>query len=375
MLASLSDKPIYRHMTAYLDANATEPPREAALAALLDAARLTGNPASVHGPGRAARRALEEARRDIGGVFGIDADHVVFTSGGTEANALAVHAFGQGRRILIGATEHDAIRSAAPHAEIVPVRADGQLCLEALEQMLSKDSDALVCIMAANNETGILHPLPEIKELCRRCNVLLHVDAVQGAGRLPFDLDGITSAAISGHKFGGIKGAGALLLRESGHIEPLLRGGGQERGRRGGTPALPAIVAMAAALKEAQHQNWESIASWRDRIDQAARQAGARIAGQSIAPRLPNTTSLILDGVSAQTQLMVLDLAGYAVSAGSACSSGKVTQSHVLAAMGLGEAAGQAVRVSLPWNVTAAEVDGFIAAYTTMAARLGKRRA
>ncbi|GBQ93502.1 cysteine desulfurase family protein [Asaia krungthepensis] len=362
-------------MTVYLDANATEILRDEGLAAVLEAVQLVGNPSSVHGPGRQARRALEEARDRVGQYWGAGPEQVVFTSGGTEANLLAIHAFSAGRRILVGATEHDAVRMAAGDTSVLPVRPDGQLCLDSLQAILAVAPPALVCVMAANNETGILHPLDEIRKICAHHGALLHVDAVQLAGRIAFRVDGLTSMAISGHKAGAIKGAGALVLGAEGHVTPMIRGGGQERGRRGGTQALPAIMSMAAAFAAARAQDWSRIAALRDRIDEAALACGARVSGDRLAPRLPNTTSLVLWGVSAQTQLMMLDLAGYAVSTGSACSSGKVAASHVLEAMGLGDAAANAIRVSLPWNATDAEIDGFIVAYQAMAARLGKNAA
>lgn len=369
-------------MSVYLDANATEILRDEARRAMLDALDLTGNPSSVHGPGRQARRILEDARDRLGLYWKAGPEQVVFTSGGTEANMLAIHAFSQtepgpdkGRRLLIGATEHDAIRMARPEAVVLPVHADGRLCLEALEHELRKNEPALVCAMAANNETGILHPIDAIASLCARYDAKVHVDAVQIAGRLPFSLDGLTSLAISGHKAGGVMGAGALVLGAEGHIPPMIRGGGQERGRRGGTQPLPAIASMVAAYEVARQQDWSVIARLRDRIDEAALACGARIAGDRIAPRLPNTTSLILWRVPAQTQLMMLDLAGFSVSTGSACSSGKVSASHVLQAMGLGQAAANAIRVSLPWNTTEAQIDAFIVAYRSMASRLGSRAA
>ncbi len=269
---------------------------------------------------------------------------------------------------------------ASPDHEIVPVLPDGSLCLQALEAALQREGGALVCAMAANNETGILHPLEAIGTLCRQYGALLHVDAVQVAGRQlagdkRLSVAGLTSLAVSGHKAGGIKGAGALILGAEGHVSPMLRGGGQERGRRGGTPALPAIVSMAAAFGLAMEQDWSLIASLRDQIDMTALSCGARITGDRKCPRLPNTTSLILPGISAQTQLMMLDLAGYAVSTGSACSSGKVSASHVLQAMGLEDDAACAIRVSLPWNITESQVEGFVGAYVDMARRLGKKTA
>ena len=234
----------------YLDANATEPLRPEARAAMLAALDVTGNPSSVHGAGRAARRILEDARETLAARFGALAQDLVFTSGGTEADALAIHALGAGRRVIIGATEHDAVRAAAPGALSLPVDRDGVADLDALAAWLADGPPALVCLMLANNETGTIQPIAEAAELCRRHGALLHVDAVQAAGRIDVRLSalGAHSMAISSHKLGGPQGAGALLLApEVVAIAPLIAGGGQERGRRGGTPPLPAIAGFAAA--------------------------------------------------------------------------------------------------------------------------------
>ena len=362
---------------SYLDANAREPLRPAARVAALAAMDIGGNPASVHAAGRAARRVLEAAREQIAQCFGASQAGVVFTSGGTEANALAVHGLTQGavrRRVIIGATEHDAIRAAAPGAAILPVDAQGRAELTALAALLAA-GPALVCLMLANNETGVLHPIAEAARLCHAAGALLHVDAVQAAGRVPVDLAalGADSLALSGHKLGGPPGAGALLLAGDPVLVPLIVGGGQERGRRGGTPALPAIAGFAAAAGAAV-AGFAKLAALRDAIEAAARAAGARVVGGEAA-RLPNTTCLVLPGVRADTQVITLDLAGFQVSAGAACSSGKVTDSHVLTAMGLGAHAGSAIRVSLPWNATADDANGFIAAYVAMAGRLLRQAA
>ena len=365
---------ISNELFTLLDANASESPRHAALAAAEAAARLAGNPASVHRAGRAARAALEAARETVASLFGVDVDDVVFTSGGTEANALALH--GIERPVLYGTTEHDAVRYAVPReASPLAVLPDGRLDPDVLEAALAATpGSALVCLMLANNETGVLHPIQEVARVCHAHGAWLHVDAVQAAGRLALDLDflGADSMALSGHKLGGPKGAGALLLagRRRGRLSPMVAGGGQEQGRRGGTPALPAIAGLAAAAEAAvagMARTGSLQARLRDRIEQAALAAGA-IACGATAPRLPNTTCLALPGRAAAAQLIALDLAGYGVSAGSACSSGKVVRSHVLEAMGLGTLAGEAIRVSLPWDVQDAAVDGFIAAYMRLAA-------
>ncbi|MFT9459142.1 MAG: aminotransferase class V-fold PLP-dependent enzyme [Acetobacter orientalis] len=357
----------------YLDANATEPLRPQAREALLEAAELEGNPSSVHRAGRMARALLEQARDTVAQAFEVAPLNCIFTSGGTEANVLAMHGLGQGRRFLVGATEHDAVRKGAPvgaDVAVLPVEASGQVKLDCLEQALAaSDVPAFVCLMLANNETGVLHPVAEVATLCARYGARLHVDAVQAAGRMVFSVpqSGVGSLAISGHKMGGPKGAGALLLAgpAPARLQPLFEGGGQEQGRRGGTQPLPAIAGLAAALS-ASLQSPRDLSGLRNTLEEAAQKAGAKVCGAQ-APRLGNTSSLILPGRKAQTQLMRLDLAHICVSAGSACSSGKVAYSHVLQAMGFGEQAGEAIRVSLPWNVQEEDIHHFVQAYERMA--------
>jgi len=355
----------------YLDANASEPLRPVAREAMLAALAAPGNPSSVHFAGRAARRRLEDARESLAARFGADRAELVFTSGGTEANALAIHALRRGRRVLIGATEHGAVRAAAPEAEILPVDRDGVVDLAALAAALAAGGPALVCVMLANNETGVLQPVAAVAAVCRAHGAMLHVDAVQAAGRMAmsFAALGADAMALSSHKLGGPQGAGALLIRAPA-VVPLISGGGQEGGWRGGTPALPAIAGFAAAAQAEP----ATLSGLRDRLEAAAAACGAVVAGGGAA-RLGNTSCLALPGVAAQTQVMALDLAGIQVSAGAACSSGKVARSHVLDAMGLGALAGEAIRVSLPWCATAADVDGFVAAYQAMTQRLAPRAA
>jgi cysteine desulfurase len=359
-----------------LDANATEPLRPAARAAALAALDLPGNPSSVHAEGRAARRLLEDCRARLAARFGARPQDVVFTSGGTEANALAIRGLAAGRRVLAGATEHPAVLRAAPDATPLPVRPDGTIDLDALATALAAGGPALVCLMAANNETGVLHPIAEAATMCRAHGALLHVDAVQAAGRIPVALGHAATLALSGHKMGGPKGAGALLLRPGTDPAPLIAGGGQERGRRGGTEALPAIAGLAAAAEAADPAAATRLATLRDAIEAAiaALAPEARFPGRT-APRLPNTTSILLPGVPAETQVIALDLAGVRVSAGAACSSGKVGASHVLAAMGLGGEAGCAIRVSLPWNAPQDAAERFVAAWGAMRARTSRRAA
>lgn len=352
----------------YLDANATEPLHPASRDAVLAALGLTGNPSSVHAAGRAARRLLEDSRDIVAGRFGARPENLVFTSGGTEANALAIHALAPGRRIIIGATEHDAVRGAAgPEAAILPVDRNGVAMLDALPALLAQ-GPALLCLMLANNETGTIQPVAEAAAMCRAVGALMHVDAVQAGGRIAVDMAalGADSLAISSHKMGGPAGAGALLIRPGLPITALIAGGGQERGRRGGTHPLPAIAGFAAATRIARAS--DGLALLRDLIEAAAVKMGAIVLGG--AHRLVNTVCLALPGVRAERQVIALDMAGIQVSAGAACSSGKVARSHVLEAMGLGALAGEAIRVSLPWNAAAADAHAFIAAYDVMTARL-----
>jgi cysteine desulfurase len=355
----------------YLDANATQPLRPAARDAVLAAFQVVGNPSSVHRPGRDARRIMEDAREAIARRYGSQPQDLVFTSGGTEADVTAIHAMGRKRRLIVSAIEHDAVRSASPGAEIVPVRPDGVVDLEALEAYVRDGVPAMVCLMLANNETGVIQPVREAAAICRRHGALLHVDAVQAAGRMPVRLDmlGAHSLAISSHKLGGPAGVGALLLAPDAGFDAPLIGGGQERGRRGGTSAVALIAGFSAASEASEADDRAHLAELRDTAEHMAMACGAVVCGDR-SRRLPNTSCIALPGAAAGVQVIALDLETIAVSAGAACSSGKVQTSHVLEAMGLGPLAGQAIRVSLPWNVTQADIDAFSIAYRRVAARL-----
>ncbi len=353
-------------MTTYLDWAATAPIDPAAIAAMTAAAREWANPSSVHGPGRRAQAALAEARRAIAAALDVAPSRLVFTAGGTEALGLAL-AQGAGPR-LVSAVEHDAVRAQARGgAAVIPVDDDGVVNLEVLAEMLAAVEAPRVAVMHANNETGVIQPVAEIARLVAARGGTLLVDAVQSAGKLPLpDADYV---AVSAHKLGGPPGVGALIVREP--VTAVARGGGQERGQRAGTENLPGIAGFAAAVAaRAADGGWHHRAhALRDRLE--ARLPGAVVA--RTAPRLGTISCLRLPGVAAMTQLMTLDLAGFAVSAGAACSSGKVRTSHVLEAMGLdAAAAGEAIRVSWGWTTTAAEIDAFAAAWTAMAARLGR---
>jgi len=321
-----------------------------------------GNPSSVHGHGRRARRLIEAARGRLGERLDVAPDRVVFTSGGTEANHLALLGLPGPR--LVSAIEHPSILEAVPDAVRVPVQPDGRLDLAALAELLARLRPALVSLMLANNETGVIQPVAEAARLAHAHGALLHCDAVQAFGKLPLAPTslGADLVTLSAHKLGGPPGVGALVVREGLEPTPLQRGGGQEQRRRAGTENLPGIVGFAAALEPTT--DWDAIRVLRDRLEAGARaiRPDAVVVGAT-AERLPNTTCLLIPGLAAETQLMALDLAGVAVSSGAACSSGKVGPSHVLAAMGLPpEAARCAVRVSLGWSTTAADVDAFLTA-------------
>lgn len=365
----------------YLDSNATAPLRPEAAAAMAEALALTGNPSSVHGYGRAARQRLEAARRAVAALVAADPTQIIFTSGGTEANNLALSATGR-QRILVSAGEHDSVLQAVPHAQRIPLDAHGRLDLTALERALAEsDEPALVSVMQANNETGVLQPMTEVAGLARLHGALLHCDAIQAAGKVPVDLAAIGAdmISLSAHKLGGPPGIGALALATGREVTGQLRGGGQERSRRAGTENLPGAAGFGAAAAVAA-QNLDkmaALAGLRDSMEQAllAIAPELRIFGQA-APRLPNTSCFGVAGLEAETQVMALDLAGVAVSAGSACSSGKVRPSHVLMAMGATAAeASAAIRVSLGWQSTAGDIERLLEAWRALYLRCRPRLA
>jgi cysteine desulfurase len=341
----------------YLDHNATAPLRASAKRAMQAAMEVTGNASSVHAFGRAARELLEEAREDLAALFGAGSGQLVFTSGATEANNQALLLAGEGT-VLLSAGEHDSLLQAAPEAERIPLLASGQVDLTWLEARLGRaPKPGLISVMAVNNETGVIQPLSDVAALARAAGVLFHCDAVQAAGKLPLSFAelGADLLSLSAHKLGGPAGCGLLIQRDGLSLAPLLRGGGQERKRRAGTENLIGIAGFAAAAKEAEAERREAMArlqGWREAFEAALLAAAPelRIFGRE-APRVANTVCFGAPSLAAETQVMAMDLAGFAVSAGSACSSGKVTPSHVLAAMGAEEAAaGSAIRVSLGWS-------------------------
>ena len=357
---------------AYLDWNATTPLRPDAAAAMSAVLAHCGNPSSVHRWGRAARRAVENARFAIGALFNAPPEGVVFVSGGTEANHLAV--LGSGRdRVLVSAVEHDSVLRAVPTATRIPVDRDGTVALDMLDRLLAADPrPALVSVMLANNETGVMQPVASIATLARAHGALFHCDAVQAAGKIALDAGAIGAdlVTLSAHKLGGPPGIGALIATSDLELTPLLRGGGQEGGRRAGTENLAGIAGFAAAAAAAVQEItvYDRVHALRDCLEAeiAAIAPDAVVLGAR-RPRLPNTAAIAMPGVAAETQVIALDLEGVMVSAGAACSSGKVGPSHVLEAMGVGaDLAHSTIRVSLGWNSSEADVAHFLRAWTRL---------
>lgn len=358
----------------YMDHNATTAVRPAVKDAVARALDLTGNASSVHASGRGVRKLVEDAREQVAALVGARPAGIVFAAGGTEANTLAIRG-SAGKRIVVSAVEHASVLKAADEAEIIPVDADGVVDLDALEANLIENGDAaLVSVMLANNETGVIQPIAAVSALAHKYGALVHCDAVQAAGKIPVDMKalGIDMLTLSAHKIGGPQGVGALVLSGEQKLIPIIRGGGQERGRRAGTENLPGIAGFGVAAAEALSRlsDFNRLSTWRERIEaELTRHQGARVFGVG-APRVANTTCLSMPGVTAEQQMIALDLAGIAVSAGSACSSGKVEPSPVLAAMGVNaEEAATAIRVSMGWSTSEQDVERFINAWIDVHAR------
>lgn len=356
----------------YLDNNAAAPLTDAAKAAMTAAMGAIGNPSSVHGAGRQARRIVEDARAAVAAGTGGRTEDIVFTGSGTEACALMLrHA--DRPRILAAATEHAAVLAGVDASSLLPVGGDGLLDLDALDRAIGEDGgDAIVAVMLANNETGVIQPIPRIAEIAHARNALVAVDAAQAFGKIPIDLSdlGADILALSSAKVGGPLGVGAAAFRPGAAPMALVSGGGQERGLRGGSENVVGIAgfgAAAAAVDDLLAAE-PRIRKMRDRLEAALTPEAAVIGKETT--RLANTSAIAMPGAPAATQVMAFDLAGYAVSAGAACSSGKVARSHVLDAMGLDDAVVEsAIRVSLGPDTTAADIDGFADAWRALYSR------
>ncbi len=373
----------------YLDWNATTPLRPEARAALAAAWDISGNPSSVHTEGRKARRLVEDARAAIATAVSARPEGVVFSSGGTEANALALTPGlrrGAGlpvQRLLVSAIEHASVlaggRFPAEAIGTIAVTPSGLLDLDDLRTKLEGGPPALVSLMLANNETGAVQPVAEVAEIVHAAGGLMHVDAIQALGKIPFDINSMKADLIplSAHKIGGPKGVGTLVLADGVQgLEPLLRGGGQELGRRAGTENVAGISAFGAAAKAAMASLAADAARVRglqDRLEEGLSQTPGMIVFSQAVQRLPNTTLFSVPGLRAETAVIGFDLDGIAVSSGSACSSGKVQPSHVLAAMGLSRDLAQgAVRLSLGWSTSETDIDLTLKAWRKLANTLLK---
>lgn len=354
---------------SYLDYNATAPAWPAVRAAMAAALAEGGNPSAVHTAGRAARKRVEDAREQVAQAFGCRAEEVVFTSGASEANGLALRGLAENSRIdrvIVSAVEHPSLLASAEATglpvEVVSVGPDGVLSLDAFDRALGLAGErTLVSVMVANNETGVIQPLAEVVARAHARGALVHSDGAQAPGRLELSVTArdLDLVSLSAHKLGGPTGIGALIVRQGLDVSAQVRGGGQERGRRGGTENVSGIAGFgaAAAMVPELLQSRDHMRRLRDQFEAEllARVPDAVIHGAS-APRLPNTSAFALPGLPAELQVIALDLAGVAVSAGAACSSGKVKRSAVLDAMGTGSLAGESIRVSLGWQTREDEI-------------------
>ncbi|MGL5165891.1 MAG: cysteine desulfurase family protein [Afipia sp.] len=376
----------------YLDWNATTPLRAEARDAMVAAFDVSGNPSSVHSEGRAARHLIEDARGVVAAAVGGDVRNVVCTSGGTEANALALTPGlrrGSGdpvQRLIVSAIEHPSVlaggRFDQGEIEIAPVLPSGVIDLPRLADLLSGHPPALVSVMLANNETGAIQPIPEIAVLVHEADGLLHVDAVPALSKIPINIKvlGADILTVSAHKVGGPKGVGALIVADGLYgLQAQLRGGGQEQGRRAGTENVVGIAGFGAALRAAM-ASAEATAvrmkALQERLERGLREHRGAVVFSSSVPRLPNTTLVSAPGMKAETAVIGFDLEGVAVSSGSACSSGKVQPSHVLQAMRADPALiTGAIRLSLGWDTTETDIDWCLEAWRKLSGVLGKAHA
>jgi cysteine desulfurase len=367
----------------YLDYNATAPIRPDVISLVCEVMNEGGNPSSVHSRGRKARARVEGARRQLSNLLGSKPQEIIFTSGGTEANNMVFSGFA-GRTLIVSAGEHDSVVAPAHHqnAHLVPLRSNGLIDLTKLQSILdATDEPALVSVMMANNETGVIQPIADIAAMVHEKGGLLHTDAIQAVGKIPVEFANLNvdMMTVSSHKIGGPQGQGALILREGLPITTRQRGGGQELGRRGGTENVAGIAGfgLAAELAAGEFDQMSDLERLRDHMEIEITQfcPNCVIYGADVS-RLPGTSCLSMPGVNAELQVMNFDLAGIAVSAGSACSSGKVKASHVLTAMGASEdAASEAIRVSLGRLTTAEEIAKFVEVWQKLYDKKGSKSA
>ena len=354
----------------YCDYNATAPLRPEARDAILFALERAANPSSVHSAGRESRRLVENARQIIGGAIGSRAEDIVFTGGGTEANALAVRGaldLINDPVLLYSGLEHPAVLDHVSHANVpkieIRVLGSGILDIDHLKEILItlETRTPFLCLMLANNETGAVQPVAQAAAMVRDYGGLVHCDAVQALGKIPVNVGmlGVDYLALSAHKLGGPQGVGALWIRAGAPLKPQLLGGGQERSIRSGTENVAGISGFAAAVEAALKSNDDArVRKIRDQFESVLKSSVGVTVFADATERLPGTSNFALEGFRGETQVMVMDLAGVAVSSGSACSSGKVKVSSVLASMGAGaELASSALRVSFGWASEAGDAD------------------
>lgn len=348
---------------AYFDHNASAPLRASARAIMIEAMDVVSNPSSIHAEGRAGRKYIETARRQIGETLDVSPNQIIFTSGATEANNTILKGF-SGQTILVGSTEHLSVLESGVNVITIPVDDQGLIDVNKLSSLMITHRPHVVSIMYVNNETGVIQPIEQIAKIVHDHGALFHCDAVQAYGRIPFtrasiDVDFIT---ISSHKIGGPLGAGAIIFKPQTNVPVLLHGGGQERRQRAGTENFIAIAGFGAASHEAVHSinDFEKLRSKREMIEENLRASGCTIFGET-APRISNTISFAHPTKDSQTLLMALDMNGIALSSGSACSSGTIKPSHVLKAMNISPTLiNNALRLSMGWNTTQEDIDFFL---------------
>lgn len=352
----------------YLDYNATTPLLPCVKTLLHELMEATGNPSSIHQAGKRAKHHLTKARHYVGAFLGAHPDYVIFTSGGTEANNQALRA-AEWDHVLISAIEHDSVLKARDHVTLIPVDEQGLIDLKSLEQLLAlyKGQRILVSIIWANNETGVIQPMDEIVRLAKHYNAAVHTDAVQAVGKIPihFEKSGLDMMSFSGHKFGAPQGGGALLVKETVPLGAFIRGGGQERNRRGGTENIMAIAGLGEALQNLP--SLDHLKGLQHRLESALKKKENVVIFSEKAPRLPNTTSVAIPGLSHINQVIHFDLNEICVSAGSACSSGKVGTSRVLEALTQDvNKSSSAIRISTGWNTREEDITAFINIWSSL---------
>jgi cysteine desulfurase len=347
----------------YLDYNASAPLRVSARTKIIEALDVTSNPSSIHAAGRMGKKFIEDARRIISELFDVSSGQIIFTSSATEANNTILKGF-QGQTILVSATEHLSILSCGVPVNIIPVDQNGILKLDALEALLKNSDVGLVSVMFVNNETGVIQPIKEIADLVHKYGVLLHVDAVQAVGRISFTREAIDAdfITISSHKVGGALGAGAIIFKPKLTVPKLIEGGGQEKRQRAGTENFAAIAAMGEAVRDSIHsiEEFQKLEIWRDEIETELLKTDCVIFGRHTT-RVANTICFSNGGKNSQVLLIGFDLAGIALSSGSACSSGSVQESHVLKSMEQSSTLIQsALRLSMGWKTSRTDIEVFL---------------